>query len=81
VRPNQLDHARLGLAISKKRIPTAVARNRLKRLIRERFRREQEMLSGFDVVILAQKDISYLNSKLINGSLSELWGRILKCEK
>ena len=35
---NQQGHARLGIAVSKKRIKQAVRRNRIKRIIRETFR-------------------------------------------
>ena len=40
-RPNNLLHARLGLAFTKKRVKLAVARNRLKRISRESFRLSQ----------------------------------------
>lgn len=37
----QHQHARMGLAIAKKRIKRAVDRNRIKRLVRESFRQHQ----------------------------------------
>ncbi|WP_223351813.1 ribonuclease P protein component, partial [Escherichia coli] len=49
-RENGLDHPRLGLVIGKKNVKLAVQRNRLKRLIRESFRHNQETLAGWDIV-------------------------------
>ncbi len=51
---NQLGYPRLGLAIAKKHVPTAVARNRIKRIVRENFRLQQHELGGIDIVVLAQ---------------------------
>ena len=48
--PNGLDYARLGMIVPKKILATAVARNRVKRLIREAFRLNQSELAGLDVV-------------------------------
>jgi len=48
--PNGLNYARLGMIVPKKIIATAVARNRVKRLIRESFRLNQGELTGLDVV-------------------------------
>lgn len=48
--PNGLDYPRLGMIVPKKVIATAVARNRVKRLIRESFRLNQNELVGLDVV-------------------------------
>lgn len=49
---NGLDHARLGLSVSRK-VGNAVARNRWKRLTREAFRLSQfELPSGIDLVIV-----------------------------
>ena len=46
------DFSRLGMIIGKKYCKLAVARNRLKRLIREQFRRSAIVALGLDVVIL-----------------------------
>ncbi len=49
--PNQLAHPRLGLAISR-RTGSAVVRNRIKRRLREAFRRLQHDLpQGYDLVV------------------------------
>ena len=48
--PNSSEIARLGLIVPKKLLPTAVGRNRTKRLLREWFRQNQENLTGFDII-------------------------------
>ncbi len=50
-RPNGLNHARLGLAVSR-RVGNAVRRNRWKRCIREAFRLAQHELPALDLVCL-----------------------------
>ena len=68
--PNGMNYPRLGLIVPKKIIATAIARNRIKRLIRESFRLHQHELIGLDVVarIKTKFDEPYLvdalNSKL-----------------
>ena len=54
-RPNLQRGARLGMVVGKSTAPRAVDRNFVKRLIREEFRKEQERLSGLDVVVKLQK--------------------------
>jgi ribonuclease P protein component len=73
---NGLDTARLGLAISKRSIRTAVSRNRIKRLVRESFRRNRAKLVGLDVVVVAQKRIAATDSKRILHSLNQHWEKI-----
>lgn len=55
---NSLNRARLGLAVPKKHIPAAVERNRLKRIIREHFRLNQEKLKGNDIVVVVRNKVA-----------------------
>ena len=49
--PNELSHSRLGLSVPR-RVGRAVARNRIKRLLREVFRHHQyDLPRGYDFVI------------------------------
>lgn len=66
--------ARLGLAISKKKIRLAVNRNRIKRIIRDSFRRLS--LHGFDVVIIAKKDPTELSNQQLFDDLAGLWEKL-----
>ena len=56
--PNEHDHCRIGLAISR-RVGTAPVRNRVRRLIRESFRLMRDDLPrdprGYDVVVSARR--------------------------
>lgn len=61
-RENALPVARIGFVLSKRRVRLAVARNRAKRIIRESFRRQNEMLCGLDVVVMARDGLATLTS-------------------
>ena len=78
-RRNDKACARLGLAISRKAVKTAVTRNKVKRTIRESFRAHADILSGLDVVVLAQQQIKPDDSRTMNQSLRTHWQRILQC--
>jgi ribonuclease P protein component len=75
-RANGLDCARLGLAISKKHCRAASGRNRLKRIVRESFRRHQPELGGVDLVVLGQPDTSRADNTALFASLAGHWRRI-----
>jgi ribonuclease P protein component len=74
--PNSLPHARLGLAISVKAAGNAVARNRLKRLCRESFRRGQVDLGGWDVVVMARPSAAAQPTAVLLQALDRHWRRI-----
>jgi len=77
-RRNKESIARLGLAISKKHCRHATARNRIKRIIRESFRQQQELLSGIDVVVINQPGATRATSQQILDSLDSHWQRCSK---
>ena len=58
--PNARGDTRLGIAVNK-RIGNAAKRNRIKRLVREFFRLNKDVLpDSKDMVIIAKKDVSFL---------------------
>lgn len=78
MRSNDLNLARLGLAISKKRLKAANARNRAKRIVRESFRHHQEQLSGYDVVVINRDGVKESNNQELLLSLEHHWNNLVK---
>jgi len=76
-RSNGFSLARLGLAVPKKHIHSAVERNRLKRIIRESFRIKQEKLKGNDIVVVVTKKMD-VNQKDIESILAKHWDNVIK---
>lgn len=76
--PNGLEYPRLGLAISKRNIKTAVGRNRVKRLVREGFRHNLEQLTGLDIVVLSRKKTREFSNQTLQHSLNRHWRRLAK---
>jgi ribonuclease P protein component len=52
--PNACGHPRLGMSVGAKTVGNAVARNRVRRLIREIFRHRREQLPGLDLVVTSR---------------------------
>jgi ribonuclease P protein component len=74
-RSNDVEEARLGLAISKKNCKLATARNRLKRLIRESFRTHRGELAGLDIVVINQAAAASAANKVLTDCLEKHWKR------
>jgi ribonuclease P protein component len=75
-RPNEVGHARLGLAVGVKAAGNAVNRNRIKRVVRESFRRRQQELPAVDMVVNARAAASKATNAQIGASVIALWARI-----
>ncbi|MBP1474926.1 ribonuclease P protein component [Frateuria sp. MAH-13] len=75
-RPNGLDHARLGLAVSKRVSKRAVDRNRIKRLVRESFRRARHGLPPIDLVVMAREAAAVTSGTALLAELDALWRRL-----
>ncbi|MCJ8169430.1 ribonuclease P protein component [Atopomonas sediminilitoris] len=80
-RENQLDHPRIGFVIAKKSVRLAVQRNRLKRVIRDSFRRHQEQLVGWDIIVLARKGMADQDNDELHAHFVKLWKRLSKLRK
>lgn len=78
VNKNSLSYSRLGLVVSKKNVATAVARNRIKRVIRENFRQLKECITaaGLDVVVVVRRNSAKLPNAQIKARLEYAWKKI-----
>jgi ribonuclease P protein component len=76
VKPNGLAHPRVGLAVAVKTAGSAVARNRVRRLIRESFRLAQYDLPAVDIVVAAKFPTREAPAATLRASLATLWQRV-----
>jgi ribonuclease P protein component len=76
-RPNLLGHARLGLAISKRVSKRAVERNRIKRLVRESFRRVRDRLPPIDLMVMAREQAAATPGPQLLAELETLWAKLI----
>ena len=72
-RRNDGDQGRLGLAVSRKHCRRAVARNRIKRIARESFRQQQDLMAGLDVVVINQPAAANASNNELFASLEKHW--------
>ncbi len=78
VRSNTCDKPRIGMAITKRKVPTAVARNLIKRQIRESFRIQNFNLEDKDIVFIVKKSIKDINSKELKNQINNIFKKIEK---
>jgi ribonuclease P protein component len=76
-KPNQAEHARLGLMVGKRVAAHAVTRNRIKRVIRESFRARQDKLKGFDIVVIARHQCDTLSKVELRKGMDKLWEKLI----
>ncbi len=77
-RHNKQQHPRLGITIAKKRIRKAHDRNRLKRIIRESFRINQQSLPNVDIVVLGKSNAELMSNQELFNTLEKLWKKLAK---
>ncbi|WP_438012108.1 ribonuclease P protein component [Psychrobacter raelei] len=77
------DHlqARLGMAITKKKIPTAVARNTIKRIIREQFRHTHAQLPALDVVFILKRSTKALSNEQMRQEISDILSKVISKQR
>lgn len=75
-KPSQFTHGRLGMVIAKHHLRLAVHRNKLRRIIRESFRHNKELLKGLDIIILLRSKWSPLNNNQLRDDLDKLWQKL-----
>lgn len=77
LQPNNLGFSRLGLIVSKRLIPKAVQRNKIKRMIRESFRVTPRCGVEFDVVVRLKVGFDAKNQAHVNIALTAAFREIL----
>ncbi len=66
------------MAVSRKNARRAVDRNRVKRVMRESFRRHQDFLGGRDILVIAQGPVHILKNPELEKELSLLWRKLVR---
>ena len=81
-RPDGLNGARLGVVVGKKLLKRAVDRNRVKRIVREQFRRERPNLPACDLIVRLAAKPAPLDGKLVAGDFLALLEKLRRtCAK
>ncbi len=75
-RANQLQYARLGVVVGKKKTALSVQRSRIKRLVRESFRSRAHTVPGVDLVVLVRGEIKARSNRKIFQDLDFLWRQL-----
>ena len=78
-KPNQLEHARLGVVVGKKVARRAVARNYMKRVMRETFRRHQPEIANLDIIARVHKSFVKKDFIVVREELEKLFTGLNKC--
>jgi ribonuclease P protein component len=76
VQRNGAASARLGMSIAARILRRAVDRNRVRRLIRESFRVNQQRLPALDIVIGVRANVKDADNACVRAGLEKLWQKI-----
>ena len=75
-KPNQKTYARMGLIVGKNVTNSAVARNQIKRIIRESFRHHKTLLKNIDIIVIARKHCDKLSKENLRKGIDQLWEKL-----
>ena len=78
VRTNTHEQPRVGMAITKRKVPTAVARNLIKRQIREQFRVKAFNLENKDIVFIVKNSIKGLSKIELKNEINNIFKKVEK---
>ena len=74
--PARMGSSRLGIALTRRLIGSAVHRNHVKRLVREIFRRHPVRSAGFDCVVALRERFTPADSPSIRADVRVLFDRL-----
>lgn len=80
-RGNGLGYSRVGIIVSSRVARSAVARNRIKRVVRESFRLQQAGINAWDVVVIARPGVVKQSNRELFASLAEHWKKLEQCAR
>lgn len=77
----ETNQARLGLTVAKKQFAKSVTRNRIKRNLREVFRKNKKLLEAIDIIFIPKKGLDVLEGNQLTLFLESQWQRLVKKSK
>ena len=78
VRTNTHEQPRVGMAITKRKVPTAVSRNLIKRQIREQFRVKASILENKDIVFIIKNSIKGISKIELKNEINNIFKKLEK---
>ena len=78
VRTNTHEQPRVGMAITKRKVPTAVSRNLIKRQIREQFRVKASILENKDIVFIVKNSIKGISKLDLKNEINNIFKKLEK---
>ena len=78
VRTNTHEQPRVGMAITKRKVPTAVSRNLIKRQIREQFRVKASILENKDIIFIIKNSIKGISKVELKNEINNIFKKLEK---
>ena len=78
VAPGRAGASRLGLALTRRLIPLSVDRNRVKRMVRDTFRRHEVKLAGLDCVVSLRERFDAAKAEPLFAEIRTLFDQLAK---